>query len=64
MILDLNMIVFQKILFSQELEDVEEQLMFLEELGLEKPGVHYLIQSTYKLLKLQTYFTATGIGFM
>ena len=41
-----------------ELEDVEEQLMFLEELGLEKPGVHYLIQSTYKLLKLQTYFTA------
>jgi len=41
-----------------ELEDVEEQLMFLEELGLEKPGVHYLIQSTYKLLNLQTYFTA------
>ena len=41
-----------------ELEDVEEQEMFLEELGLEKPGVHYLIQSTYKLLKLQTYFTA------
>ena len=32
--------------------------MFLEELGLEKPGVHYLIQSTYKLLNLQTYFTA------
>jgi GTP-binding protein YchF len=41
-----------------ELDDVEEQAMFLEELGLEKPGVHYLIQSTYKLLKLQTYFTA------
>ena len=41
-----------------ELDDVEEQVMFLEELGLEKPGVHYLIQSTYKLLKLQTYFTA------
>ena len=41
-----------------ELDDVEEQTMFLEELGLEKPGVHYLIQSTYKLLKLQTYFTA------
>jgi hypothetical protein len=41
-----------------ELEDVEEQTMFLEELGFEKPGVHYLIQSTYKLLKLQTYFTA------
>ncbi len=41
-----------------ELEDVEEQAMFLEELGFDKPGVHYLIQSTYKLLKLQTYFTA------
>ena len=41
-----------------ELENDEEQLMFLEELGLDKPGVHYLIQSTYKLLKLQTYFTA------
>ena len=41
-----------------ELDDQQEQLMFLEELGLQKPGVHYLIQSTYKLLKLQTYFTA------
>ena len=41
-----------------ELDDLEEQIMFLEELGLEKPGVHYLIQATYKLLKLQTYFTA------
>ena len=41
-----------------ELEEAEEQTMFLKELGLEKPGIHYLIQSTYKLLKLQTYFTA------
>ncbi|MDC0204906.1 redox-regulated ATPase YchF [Flavobacteriales bacterium] len=41
-----------------ELEDIEEQTMFLEELGIEKPGVHYLIQATYSLLKLQTYFTA------
>ena len=41
-----------------ELEDVQEQIMFLEELGLKKPGVHHLIQSTYKLLDLQTYFTA------
>jgi len=40
------------------LEDLEEQNMFLNELGLEKPGVHYLIQATYKLLNLQTYFTA------
>ena len=41
-----------------ELENLEEQMMFLEELGLKKPGVHYLIQATYKLLRLQTYFTA------
>ena len=41
-----------------ELDDIEEQEMFLEELGLKKPGVYYLIQSTYKLLNLQTYFTA------
>ena len=32
-----------------ELENLEEQMMFLEELGLKKPGVHYLIQATYKL---------------
>ena len=41
-----------------ELEDFDEQIIFLEELGLSKPGVHHLIQSTYKLLDLQTYFTA------
>ena len=41
-----------------ELEDLEEQQMFLEEMGLDKPGVHHLIQATYKLLNLQTYFTA------
>jgi hypothetical protein len=41
-----------------ELDEIAEQAMFLEELGLEKPGVHYLIQATYNLLKLETYFTA------
>jgi GTP-binding protein YchF len=41
-----------------ELEDVDEQLMFLNELGLKKPGVHNLITATYQLLSLQTYFTA------
>jgi hypothetical protein len=41
-----------------ELEDEDEQMMFLDELGLDKPGVHYLIQATYNLLNLQTYFTA------
>ena len=41
-----------------ELEDFEEQKIFLEEMGLTEPGVHKLIKSTYKLLNLQTYFTA------
>jgi hypothetical protein len=40
-----------------ELEDIDEQMLFLEELSLDKPGVHYLIKATYKLLNLQTYFT-------
>ena len=41
-----------------ELEDYEERKMFLEDLGLEESGVSKLIKSAYKLLKLETYFTA------
>ncbi len=41
-----------------ELETYEERQMFLEELGLEEPGVNRLIRQAYSLLKLQTYFTA------
>lgn len=41
-----------------ELETYEERQMFLEELGLEEPGVNRLIRSAYSLLRLQTYFTA------
>lgn len=41
-----------------ELETFEERQMFLEDLGLEEPGVSKLIRSSYKLLNLQTYFTA------
>ena len=41
-----------------ELETIEERKEFLEELGLQVPGVNKLIQSSYKLLKLITYFTA------
>ena len=41
-----------------ELETYDEKQMFLEELGLEEPGVSKLIKSAYALLKLQTYFTA------
>lgn len=32
--------------------------MFLEDLGLEEPGSSKLIRAAYKLLNLQTYFTA------
>ena len=41
-----------------ELETYEERKMFLDEIGLEEPGVSRLIRSAYKLLRLQTYFTA------
>jgi len=40
-----------------ELETYEERQMFLDELGLEEPGVNRLIISAYALLNLQTYFT-------
>ena len=32
--------------------------MFLEEAGLTEPGLNRLIQASFKLLNLQTYFTA------
>ncbi len=41
-----------------ELETYEERQMFLEEMGLEEPGVNRLIRSAYHMLNLQTYFTA------
>ena len=41
-----------------ELESLEEQQIFLSEMGLDEPGVYKLIRSTYSLLNLQTYFTA------
>jgi len=40
------------------LETYEEKQMFLSELGLDEPGVSKLIKKAYKLLNLQTYFTA------
>jgi GTP-binding protein YchF len=40
-----------------ELESYDEKQMFLEELGLEEPGVNVLIHAAYKLLNLQTFFT-------
>jgi ribosome-binding ATPase len=40
------------------LETHEERKMFLDDIGLDEPGVNKLIKSAYKLLDLQTYFTA------
>ena len=41
-----------------ELETYEERQMFLEDLGLTEPGSAKLIRGAYKLLNLETYFTA------
>ena len=41
-----------------ELETYEEQQMFLEDLGLSEPGSAKLIRGAYRLLNLETYFTA------
>lgn len=41
-----------------QLEDYEDRKAFLADLGLEESGVSKLIKAAYKLLKLQTYFTA------
>ena len=41
-----------------ELDTAEDRQEYLEEMGLQEPGVSKLIQSAYKLLKLDTFFTA------
>jgi ribosome-binding ATPase len=40
-----------------EMED-EDRAMFLAEMGQDEPGLNRLIRSAFKLLGLQTYFTA------
>lgn len=40
-----------------DLED-EDKTLFLEEMGLEEPGLNRVIRAAYKLLGLETYFTA------
>lgn len=40
------------------LETYEERKAFLADIGLQEPGVNKLIRAAYKLLDLQTYFTA------
>jgi GTP-binding protein YchF len=41
-----------------DLETFEERQMFLAEMGLMEPGVNKLIKAAYRILNLQTYFTA------
>lgn len=41
-----------------ELDTYQERKMFLDDLGLEEPGINKLIRAVYKLLKQQTFFTA------
>ena len=41
-----------------ELESYEERQMFLSDMGLQESGVSRLIKAAYKLLGLETYFTA------
>ena len=40
------------------LDSYEDKQAFLKDIGLEEPGVNKLIKAAYRLLKLQTYFTA------
>jgi GTP-binding protein YchF len=40
-----------------ELED-DEKLEFLQDMGMQEPGLDRVIRAGYRLLKLQTYFTA------
>jgi GTP-binding protein YchF len=41
-----------------EMEVPEDQQLFMEEYGMKEPALNRLIQFTYKLLNLSTYFTA------
>lgn len=41
-----------------ELDNEEDRLAFLQDLGLEEPGVNKLIRAAYNLLELETFFTA------
>ncbi len=41
-----------------ELEDFDERIMFLEDLGIKESGVSKLIKKSYSLLNLETFFTA------
>lgn len=52
------LVISAKIESEIVLLDPDEQQMFLEDLGLEESGMDRLITASYKLLALDTYFTA------
>jgi GTP-binding protein YchF len=41
-----------------EMEEPDDRALFMEEYNMKEPALNKLIRATYKLLKLQTYFTA------
>ncbi|HEV7621343.1 MAG TPA: redox-regulated ATPase YchF [Flavisolibacter sp.] len=41
-----------------EMDQPDDRQMFMDEYGMKEPALNRLIQSTYKLLNLATYFTA------
>jgi ribosome-binding ATPase len=41
-----------------ELEDSQDREVFLNDLGLDEPGVNKLVRAAYELLNLKTFFTA------
>jgi ribosome-binding ATPase len=41
-----------------EMEDPDDKAMFMQEYGMTEPALNKLIRSAYKLLQLNTYFTA------
>jgi GTP-binding protein YchF len=57
---DAQVIVMNNSIEAQiaEMEDPGDRQMFMEEYKMTEPALNRLIRSTYKLLKLYTYFTA------
>jgi len=43
-----------------ELDDEEERMMFLQDVGLNESGVHKVIRAAYQLLNLISFFTVGG----
>lgn len=41
-----------------ELDNMDDRLAFLNDMGLDEPGVNKLIRAAYSILKLKTFFTA------